>query len=69
MTSELKKLDTWFTAKKLSINVSKTNYMVFVKGKRSLNAQSMTTRTINDIEMQQASSTKFLGVLVDDKLN
>ena len=66
MTSELKKLDTWFKVNKLSLNVSKTNYMIFGKGKRTLNDYHV---YINNVEIEQVSSTKFLGVLIDDKLN
>ena len=66
MTSELKKLDAWFKVNKLSLNVSKTNYMVFGKTK---GVSDNCHIYINDVELEQVSSTKFLGVYIDDKLN
>ena len=58
MTSELQKLDVWFKVNKLSLNVSKTNYMVFGKTK---GVPDNCHININDVELEQVSSTKFLG--------
>ena len=66
MTSELKKLDAWFKVNKLSLNVSKTNYMVFGKTK---GVSDNCHININDVELEQVSSTKFLGIYIDNKLN
>ena len=66
MTNELKKLDIWFKVNKLSLNVGKTNYMVFGKTGSVLSNCHI---YINDVELEQVSSTKFLGVYIDNKLN
>ena len=64
MSNELKKLDVWFRVNKLSLNVSKTNFMVFGNKKNE-----ECKIYINDIEIEEVSSTKFLGVIIDNKLN
>ena len=66
MSCELKKLDVWFKVNKLSLNVSKTNYMVFSKNKCTRNDCHV---YINGVELVQVPATKFLGVYIDDQLN
>ena len=61
---ELKQLTKWFNINKLSLNVSKTHFMVFGKCKYKDNAKV----TINDIDIERVPVTKFLGVLIDEKL-
>ena len=65
LSNELQHLDTWFKVNKLSLNVSKTNFMVF--GKTSGTSSSRTV-TINGTELIEVESTKFLGVFIDNKL-
>ena len=64
LSTELKLLAKWFNVNKLSLNVSKTHFMVFGKRKKTDNVKV----TINDIDIERVSVTKFLGVLIDDKL-
>ena len=64
ISSELSKLDTWFAVNKLSLNVAKTNFIVF-SGKKSNNDIKI---TINNQEIERVYSTKFLGVIIDAKL-
>ena len=61
---ELDKLNVWFAVNKLSLNVSKTNYIVFGR-KRKLDS----VLTIHGTEIERVQVTKFLGVLIDEKLN
>ena len=69
--SELKKLDTWFTANRLTLNAKKTQYMVFCpKGKENKDIMltlqgTPLTRVGNKFETKTA---KFLGIQVDEKL-
>ena len=62
---ELENLNKWFKANKLSLNVSKTNFIVF--SKKSVSCQF--DIKINGINIDRVYVTKFLGVLVDSKLN
>ena len=36
LNSELRKLDSWMKSNKLSVNISKTNYIIFSRDKRKL---------------------------------
>lgn len=67
MNIEMKKLLEWTIANKLSLNIDKTNYMVFTtKGKP---VQSNLSVIINDKPLKQVKSSKFLGVIIDDRLS
>ena len=62
---ELDKLYTRFNVNKLSLHVSKTNYMVF--GNRRINCDLDIQIHIH-IQITRVSKIKFLGVLIDEKL-
>ena len=62
---ELKKLQTWFALNKLSLNVTKTNFMVFGKKFSSRDCQV----TINEFKIDRVYVTKFLGVQIDAELS
>lgn len=66
MNVQLSKLVTWLNANKLSLNVSKTNYMVFKSKSRNISHDH--ELIINGTILEQVSNTKFLGVFLDDKL-
>ena len=62
---ELDKLYTWFSVNKLSLNASKTNYMVF--GRRKINCD--VDKKINSNQITRVNKTKFLGIMIDEQLN
>ena len=62
---ELSKLNEWFAVNKLSLNVEKTNFIVFMNHK--VNEEFIVK--IGDKMIQRVFKTKFLGVIIDDKLN
>ena len=64
ISRELTKLRRWFAINKLSLNVSKTNYMVF-KNKKDISECQI---HINKFPIERVFVTKFLGVLIDEKL-
>ena len=64
LNRELVKLTKWFRINKLSLNVSKSNYMVF--GKKS--AKNVVVK-LNGVELESVPYTKFLGVYIDYELN
>jgi len=58
----------WFQINKLSLNIEKSNYIVFKnKNKRYLKEDAKLF--IDDGEINQVAVTKFLGVFVDEKLS
>ena len=65
ISQELNKLRDWFSVNKLSLNVSKTNFMVFSNTRKVENVEI----TINNTAITRVNSTKFLGVIIDEKLN
>ena len=62
---ELVKLIIWLNANKLSINVSKTHYMVFHRARRKVDHKDI---ILNNYILQQVHFTKILGIIIDDKL-
>ena len=61
---ELKKLVTWLEINKLTMNVSKTNYMIFRMG----NIIDFELSIKNE-KLTRLKSIKFLGLYFDDELN
>ena len=69
VNEELKEVSNWFKANKLSVNASKTNYMILgtphmtsVKVRKDLNV------SLNNTTLERVRFTKFLGVLIDECL-
>jgi hypothetical protein len=74
---ELEEVSNWFKANKLSVNASKTNYMVLGTPKMtSLNDTHASTSNdqievkilLDNSELKRVNYTKFLGVLIDECL-
>ena len=61
-------INNWFQANKLSLNVKKTNYMLF-KNRHSNRNYPDINICINNSTIDRVSCTKFLGVFVDDSLS
>lgn len=61
---ELMKLNKWFSLNKLSLNESKTKFMLF-GGKRTNTEVKL---NLNNVEIERVYETKFLGVIIDDKV-
>ena len=67
MNKDLQILEDWFKANKLSLNASKTNYIILRKNKSELNY--MYTRCKLMIkEIGLVSKTKLLGIIIDEHL-
>ena len=65
ISNELMKLKKWFALNKLSLNITKTNYMIFCKIKYKDNIQI----SIGNKLIGKVNETKLLGVIIDDQLN
>ena len=65
VNEELQKLSIWFRSNNLSLNVTKTQYMMF--GKRYV--QNCKVIMLNNEKLTQVHEVKFLGVYIDSKLN
>ena len=65
MSQNLDILHMWFQVNKLSLNVAKTNFMIF--GNKRYEENDMVS--INGMNINRVYVTKFLGVHTDSKLN
>uniref|UniRef100_A0A672FN99 Reverse transcriptase domain-containing protein n=1 Tax=Salarias fasciatus TaxID=181472 RepID=A0A672FN99_SALFA len=64
MNTELKKIKSWLDRNKLSLNLGKTKLMVF--GNMGTNDVEI---KLDDKIIEKVNEIKFLGVLIDDKIN
>ena len=62
--SELQKIKCWFDIKKLSLNLSKTKFMIFVNRQ----IRQDVCLEIENVEIERVYEIKFLGVLIDHTL-
>ena len=65
LNRELAKIVVWFSIKTLSLNLRKTNYMLF----RGRPPDPELHLKINNAEIPKVRATKFLGIVIDDRLN
>jgi hypothetical protein len=69
VNDELKEVSNWFKANKLSVNASKTNYMILgTPHMTSIKVQKELSVTLDNILLERVKHTKFLGVLIDECL-
>ena len=66
VSNELDKLNEWFAVNKLSLNLSKTNVMLFTNCRRD---QNVSISINNYCEIDMVYKTKLLGVMIDSKVN
>ena len=67
---ELKNIAEWLRANKLSINIDKTNFILFHNNRDKDHLPlKLPTLCINDVPIKQVVSTKFLGVQIDENIN
>lgn len=67
LNEELMLLSNWFKSNKLSLNVKKTNYIIFGR-KRIPVSDAQFMLSIDGNVLEQVDNTKFLGVFIDSKL-
>ena len=63
MNSQLQLIDHWLQLKKLSLNISKTYCILLTRS--NLNTQNVCIRYV---KLRRVDQTKFLGIVVDNKL-
>ena len=65
LNTELLKVSDWLNSNKLTINLKKTHYMVFHRSRIKTNSRNL---VILKETLEITRSTKFLGVIIDNKL-
>ena len=69
VNDELIKINEWFSANKLSLNVGKTKFSLFHKSGKKYSIPSHPPRLkINNHDIERVNAMKFLGVLLDENL-
>ena len=64
---ELSKIPEWLKVNNLSLKVAKTNYILFRPRHKPITVSD--TITLDNIALQQAEVTMFLGILLDQHLS
>ena len=64
----LQKITTWFHTNKLSLNIKKSNFIIFLPKGKKYNTDNVKIN-INGNEIKQVNFTKFLGIYIDEHLS
>ena len=64
LNNELSKVSSWLASNKLSLNVAKSNFLYF-----SFIKHTTIKLNINNIPLIEKQNTKYLGVIIDNKLD
>ena len=67
INKELSKLQLWLNVNRLSLNISKTNYVIFHPFNKP--SKDQITIKINKIALSQKTHLKFLGIIIDSTLS
>ena len=65
--NDMASLSDWFCANKLSLNISKTNFLIF-KPKCAQQVPDLEELNVGDRVIRRVRTTKFLGIHIDDGL-
>jgi len=68
MNEELQKLTDWFCANLLSLNIKKTNYMIFSGPNKKIESNLNHNIIINNKPIDRVPQVKFLGIIIDEHL-
>ena len=61
---ELNHVNIWFKVNKMSVNIKKSNFILFSK-----KSNTQTDVVIDNNIVNKVSETRFLGIIIDEKLN
>ena len=65
---DLAALADWFNANKLSLNINKTHFLIFLSKNIKINVNDMMSLKLGDQTIHRLRSAKFLGIFIDDGL-
>ena len=66
MNDDLKKIFEWLCSNRLSLNVSKTEFIIFNPAKKNL--RERITLKLNGTTLYESSKIRYLGLIMDDRL-
>ena len=64
---ELQKIYFWLYINKLSLNISKSKYMIFHHSRRKIEQNTLNLK-LHNIDIERVTSFKFLGIVFDENL-
>ena len=67
MNTDLKLIFEWLCANRLSLNVSKTEFIIFKPPRKALSKRI--TLKLNGTTIYESNKIKYLGIIMDDKLS
>ena len=67
LDNELANINEWLTVNRLSLNLTKTKYMIFHPIQKDISSQ-VPTVIINGVQIEKAHNFNFLGVCLDNNL-
>ena len=68
LNEDLANVSDWMKANKLSLNTSKTEYMIIGSHKRLHQIQSIPPIILDDTQIKRVKVTKSLGLMIDERL-
>ena len=66
VNSELAQVQEWLTLNQLTLNIKKTNFIIFKSNKKRLRRDLRLT--LNGTVLQRVEGSKFLGIVIDQHL-
>ena len=69
INDELCKISNWLAVNKLSLNASKSNYMVFHHKQKQCNPDSIPILEINRTQIKLVKELNFLGITINEYLD
>ena len=69
LNNDLKSINTWLSANKLTLNLTKTEILVITSRQRRVYLSDNPSLKIDNFPIEQVSSTKSLGVHIDENLS
>ena len=66
VNSELAQVQEWLTLNQLTLNIKKTNFIIFKSHKKRLRRDLRLT--LNGTVLQRVENSKFLGIVIDQHL-
>ena len=69
LNTEIQKIHTWLTANKLTLNATKTEFMIIGSKHNLTKVQTDPIITIGNNNIKRVYKTKSLRIIIDDKLN
>ena len=68
INSEILNLSNWFKANKLTLNIQKSNYVIF-KTRQQKRDEFILNIEMNGFKMNQVKEVNFLGVILNETLS